>query len=298
MRLSSLHPPEARAKPRPQPEHLSSMQVPWGVPQSPPPQPSLQSSCRLVCLIPLVGGGVSLPVTVSPSVSTCAGISLGRGLWSVTGPQTGSARGKEKAQRASWRHHWWSTQTGLGPRAGGEWAPCRVLVHMEGAISHPPPLALAEILCSALVPLCLVVKILSWRISGIQRSRGNYLLQRVSYTQWADFSSCEANPRCSIFPGPRSRALGVQMCVCGSFVNCRAFPGEPRGLPAPGGLESGKENPCADPGQVRCSHGITDGRWGTVSAVEIHVLLKIHRGQNHCPLDTAQKAPLHWKINW
>ena len=64
--------------------------------------PSLQSSCRPVCLVPLVGGGVSLPVTVSPSVSTCAGILLGRGLWHVTGHQTGNARGKEKAQGASW----------------------------------------------------------------------------------------------------------------------------------------------------------------------------------------------------
>ena len=29
---------------------------------------------------------------------------------------------------------------------------------MEGAGCHPPPLELAEILCLALVPLCLVVK--------------------------------------------------------------------------------------------------------------------------------------------
>ena len=57
MRLSSFHPPEARTKPHPQPEHLSSMQVPWGVPRSPPlpPQPTEQLQTGLSCP-PLVAG--------------------------------------------------------------------------------------------------------------------------------------------------------------------------------------------------------------------------------------------------
>ena len=61
-------------------------------------------------------------------------------------------------------------------------------------------------------------------------------------------SSCEANPRCSIFPGPCSRALGIQMCVCGSFVNCRAVPGEPRGLPLSRRVRVGEGEPVCGPG--------------------------------------------------
>lgn len=177
MRLSSFHPPEARTKPHPQPEHLSSMQVPWGVPRSPllPPQPTEQLQTGLSCPSYWWRGVPSHHCQPLPFHLRWA--LFGEGLMECHWPSDRKCKRQREGpgrilETPLMVYTGWS-----GAQSGWRVAPCRVLVHTEGAGSHPPPLELAEVLCSALVPLCLVVKILSWGISGVQRSRGNCLLQ-------------------------------------------------------------------------------------------------------------------------
>ena len=161
MLLSSLHPPEACTKPQPQPGHLSSMQVPWGVPRSPPllPQPTEQlqtSLSRPSCWWRGVTSRQCQPLCFHLLWNL-----FGEGLMACHWPSDRKCKRQREGPRSILEtpltvHS--GSQAGLGPREGGEWASRGVLVHMEGAGCQSPPLELAEILCLALVPLCLVVK--------------------------------------------------------------------------------------------------------------------------------------------
>ena len=84
MWLSSLHPPEARTKPHPQPEHLSSMQVPGGAAVTTTAAPAYRAAAdQCVSSLLLVAGcpfpSLSAPL-FPPVLGSCWGGAYGMSL--------------------------------------------------------------------------------------------------------------------------------------------------------------------------------------------------------------------------